>query len=195
MNPAGLFWSLILAGLPLSVVAADSAIAVAERPARTPVQELVDAAGTGDTTTVRRLLDSGTLVFASVPDSGVQALHQAAANGHVTLVNLLLERGARVDAPDGEGASPLVYAAYHGRSSVVEVLLAAGASADLVPERQVHALNAAVMSGSVAAVKVLIEAGADPDLKDGFGKSARDYAIQHARADLTELFDATRERL
>ncbi|MBK8286045.1 MAG: ankyrin repeat domain-containing protein, partial [Ahniella sp.] len=190
----GFFWCVILVAAPVTAVFAEGKFAAVDRPARTPIQELVDAAGTGDTTTVRRLLDAGAMVSAGLPDTGVQALHQAAANGHVGLVGLLLERGAQVDATDVDGASALVYAAYHGRTKVIEVLLAAGAKVELLPKRQVHALNAAILSGSIDTVKTLVEAGADPDRQDVFGKSAREYAAQVARSDLAALFDASKER-
>jgi len=161
--------------------------ATVDRPARTPAQELVDAAGTGDSTTVKRLLDAGVDVNAGTPKTGATALHQAAANGHATLVTVLLERGATVDAPDVDDATPLVYAAYHGRAAVIGLLVAAKADMSRSPARQVHALNAALMSGSVDTVKALVAAGADPDLDDVYGKDARGYAAQLDRPDLAAL--------
>jgi hypothetical protein len=157
-----------------------------DRPARTPVQELVDAAGTGDATTVRRLLGAGVDIDAATPRTGATALHQAAANGHLSLVRMLVERGAAVDARDQDGATPLVYAAYHGRAPVVAALLAAGAAVDVRPHRQVHALNAAMMSGSREVVGILVDAGADPGLDDAFGHDARELARRMGRTDLQD---------
>lgn len=159
----------------------------APRPVRTPSQELTDAAASGDGTTVRRLLAQGVPVMAGAPVTGATALHQAAAGGHVSVIEVLIAAGAKVDAPDADGATPLVYAAYHGRQRAVAALLDAKADFSQVPAKQVHALNAAMLSGSLPVVKLLVQAGADPDLDDVFGKDANRYAKQLGRADLAEV--------
>ena len=56
------------------------------------------------------LLDSVD-VDARLEGDGETALHRAASRGHLEAVLLLLNRGAKVDAADGEGVTPLVLAA------------------------------------------------------------------------------------
>jgi ankyrin repeat protein len=59
----------------------------------------VQAASTGDTATLKRLISQG-----GDPDStdytSVTALHAAASNGHIKIVELLLKAGAKVDKRD-----------------------------------------------------------------------------------------------
>ena len=73
---------------------------------------LVVAAEENDLEEVRRLLDSGTDVNENY--RGYTALHQAAIesaiSGSVALMELLLDRGAKVNAQDADGATPLMYA-------------------------------------------------------------------------------------
>jgi ankyrin repeat protein len=111
---------------------------------------LGEFAGVGNTEGVKRLLDLGADVGA-VDEEGdgywgvarkSTALHVAAWRARHATVKLLIERGAPVDAPDGQGRTPLMLAVracvdsyWRDRRSPesVAALLAAGASIEKVP--------------------------------------------------------------
>ena len=79
---------------------------------------LAEFAGNGNTDGVRNLLDLGVDVRAVYQEGdgyfGIAkestALHVAAWRARHDTVNLLIERGAPIDAPDGNGRTPLALA-------------------------------------------------------------------------------------
>jgi len=60
-------------------------------------------------------------------ESGATALLLASQMGHGRIVKLLLDKGARVNATDNLGMTPLIRAAYSCKEDVVEILLNRGA--------------------------------------------------------------------
>jgi len=93
---------------------------------------LHQAAGRGDTTEVRRLLDAGSDLWTLDSKMGVSVLHKAVYSGHADTVELLLERGALVDLQSpSNGDTPLHDAIYFQPGDdkrVIEVLLKHNAS-------------------------------------------------------------------
>jgi ankyrin repeat protein len=72
--------------------------------------------------------ENGTHDFVSrVDKSGCSSLHIAAIYGNHHCARALLAAGARLDAEDDEGQTPLLSAVSFGHSDVVELLLAEGA--------------------------------------------------------------------
>ncbi|WP_312318781.1 M56 family metallopeptidase [Stenotrophomonas sp.] len=154
-------------------------------------RELVDAAAEGDVARMRRLVDEGVPVDASVFGDGT-ALISAARNGQLAALDALLEMGAQPDlAAAGEG-NPLIAAAARGHLPVVERLVAAGADVNRhVMFDETPLINAA-RSGDLATVAFLVEHGADVNfgvMADGrrwrspYNQSrnavVRDYLVQH----------------
>jgi len=72
------------------------------------------------------LLRSGADINVIEPRTGKTPLHIAADLGQTALVKELLRRGARVDAPDVLGETPLCYALRQDRAEVASELRAAG---------------------------------------------------------------------
>eukprot|EP01121_Diplochlamys_sp_Union-15-3_P016054 TRINITY_DN5398_c0_g1_i1.p1 TRINITY_DN5398_c0_g1~~TRINITY_DN5398_c0_g1_i1.p1 ORF type:complete len:130 (-),score=38.62 TRINITY_DN5398_c0_g1_i1:122-511(-) len=65
------------------------------------------------------------------PDSSVQKrhpLHYAADMGQADIIKYLLSKGAKIDAKDAFGITPLLAAVYEGHSSAVAILLEKGAN-------------------------------------------------------------------
>lgn len=100
----------------------------------TPAQrdkKLRKAAKRGDAAEIARLLDAGADINAAGGFWGNTALGWAADQGHLDCARLLLDRGAKIDAPNSLGWSPLVNAILGNRAPIVELLLEKGASTTL----------------------------------------------------------------
>jgi ankyrin repeat protein len=152
-------------GIPIELHGVDRLIAACARNDAAAIRSIADAepplvgevlaeggkllaefAGTWNTDGVMHLLDLGVPVTALYEGDGYfdlakdsMALHVAAWKGLPPTVKLLLERGAPVDAPDGNGRTPLAlavkacvdsYWTYRRTPESVEALLRAGASVD-----------------------------------------------------------------
>ncbi len=115
---------------------------------------------------------------------GHTALHYAVRSGKLPLITLLLERGAKPDALDEEGLTPLLQLA-KTRSKldpipVMELLAARGANLDARDEMQATLLMHVAKKGSVASMRWLLEHGADKHARNKSGKSVADYARGNA---------------
>lgn len=95
---------------------------------------------------------------------GVPAILHASDTGRVDLVQPLLEAGARLDAVDSIGWSPLMAAVSQGSTQLVAYLLTHGANANHVG-REDTPLTIAVSDGTVPSVTMLLNHGADPCLR------------------------------
>jgi ankyrin repeat protein/truncated hemoglobin YjbI len=132
---------------------------------------------------VKVLLDYG----ASLDDRGrynLTALHYAVRGGKLPLIKLLLERGAKPDALDGDGLTPLLHLA-KTRSKldpvpVMELLGAHGANLDARDETQGTLLMHYARQGKAEPVRWLLAHGADRNARNKAGKTAAEIARAHA---------------
>jgi ankyrin repeat protein len=90
---------------------------------------LLNGAGSGDTSSVAKILQDGGDVNASFPVIGTRALMVAAGQGHVETVKTLLDAGADVNAADMTGWTALHAATFKGDKEIVSLLLDHGAIA------------------------------------------------------------------
>ena len=88
-------------------------------------KDLVSAAANGDTSKVESLLAEGANIEAHANDDWT-ALTIAAERGRVDTVRFLLEKGARVNAKEGGGHTPLFWAERNNHKEVAELLKSAG---------------------------------------------------------------------
>jgi uncharacterized protein len=108
------------------------------------------------------------------------------------MVELLIDRGAKVDARDAAGRTPLMIAAGFTHTSVVRLLLASGAD----PKAEDSTLgdtplHYAVHSGDVATVNLLIAEGADINVRSGgSGATPLHYAAKRGALPLVDLLIA-----
>ena len=126
---------------------------------------LIAAAKRGDEAGVNSLLRNRDAVHTTGPD-GATALYWAARGDHLGIVRLLLGAGARVDAADRYGITPLALAAINGSAPVVGALLAAGADAKGRVGDGETVLMAAARTGRVDAATLLLDRGADPNARE-----------------------------
>jgi ankyrin repeat protein len=94
-----------------------------------PSSPIANAIIFGDVASMRALLDAGADPN-ETDDSGFTLLYTAVIGNHTEGARLLIQRGARVDAVDPRGMTPLLYAASadFGDSSMVNLLLKMGAN-------------------------------------------------------------------
>src|SRR5438876_11503664 len=86
-----------------------------------PLLPLIDAAKNVDREAVRSLLKQGTNVNASEPD-GTTALHWASYRDDLESADLLIRAGAKVNAANDLGATPLWAACQNGSEALVRGL-------------------------------------------------------------------------
>ena len=95
-----------------------------------------------------------------------EALRQAALDGVQAQVSTLLEAGTKVDAPDAEGHTALMFAAFNGHSDIVLLLLDRGAVLDRRDLMGRTALLYASTGPFPETVKILLDKGAKPNVVD-----------------------------
>jgi ankyrin repeat protein len=167
-------------------------------------QEMLEAAATGDTTAVERLLASNPALAAAKGPDGISAIlcaryhghawvaerladalpdldvFEAAALGRVGRVDELVEAGqGAVGAEGADGFTPLHLASFFGQLEAAAVLLEHGATPDVVAANasRVRPLHSAAAGGHAAILGLLLERGADPDARQQGG-----YVPLHAAA-------------
>lgn len=109
------------------------------------------------------------LIHAFDPDEDEQLRFEAC-------LEVLTGAGARVDAPDEDGCTPLLHAALCD-TRFSQILLDAGASVDHQNHNGQSALMRACRQGCVSSVRALLMAGASTRLIDNNGNSAWFYAV------------------
>jgi cell wall assembly regulator SMI1 len=95
---------------------------------------------------------------------GVPAILHAADTGRIDLVRPLLHAGARLDATDSIGWTPLMAAVAGGNGELVGFLLQHGANANHVG-REDTPLTIAATDGATPLLTLLLNHGADPRLR------------------------------
>ena len=86
-----------------------------------------------------------------------------------TWMDILLEHGARVDALDRDGKTPLFYAIQKNNARRVSYLIARRANVSRVDSEGNLPLHVAARYADGYIVKVLVDAGADPFAKNAEG--------------------------
>ena len=89
-----------------------------------------------------------------------QPIHRAAAHGHIDVVDFLLSQGAKVNARDKEGNTPLILAALCGSVELVKYLIEKKANVSLKAYDGMSSLCVAARNGSLSVAKILVENGA-----------------------------------
>jgi len=148
---------------------------------------LMQAVGSGDLPTARKLIAKGANVNAADND-GNTALHLAAARGDEKTTRLLLDAGADISA---RRKGPIDYAAldeaaYTGNGPTVRVLLSAGARVNDAAGGGWTPLLIAMLYGRLDVVDALIAGGADVNVRTPRGWTALKEARMRGHSDIVE---------
>jgi ankyrin repeat protein len=87
---------------------------------------------------------------------------KAVRGGDLAAVRKLIASGADVNAPSGDGATPLLWAVNRPDLEIARALITAGAEVDVPNNYGVTPLLYASRTGDVEMVEMLLKAGADP---------------------------------
>lgn len=152
---------------------------------------LIDAVKKRNIEAVRSLLEQSIDVNASQGD-GATALHWAAYWDDPDSTELLIRAGARVNAADDHGITPLWLACSNGAGAkVIEQLLNAGADANVSHSSGETALMSAAGTGNLAAVTRLLSAHANVNAKEhARDQTALMWAAAQGHADVTQALIA-----
>lgn len=99
----------------------------------------------------------------------------------------VLKNGAKVDAKNWKGLSPLMIASQSEKNDVLKLLIQSGADLNMQNKKGETALILACRRDRYDTVKQLIEAGADLNIKDKHGWTALFYAAIVRDYSLVEL--------
>jgi uncharacterized protein len=154
------------------------ALALLPRAADSAESPLVQAAQSGDLTSVRALVQKGQDVNARALD-GSTALHWAVRAEALDVVDALVKAGADVSVRNALGIAPAYVAAESGNSAVLRRLLDAGADVSTVDGTGDTLLMAAVRSGNPDVVELLLARGAAVNTAEPqFGHTALMWAVR-----------------
>ncbi|XP_026219847.1 ankyrin repeat and SOCS box protein 15b [Anabas testudineus] len=92
------------------------------------------------------------------------ATHEAAKTGCPAVLMLLLRHGAKVDARDGHGVTPLGIAAEHGNTEALDILIQHGGEVNAQASNGDTVLYDASGSGNLDCIKLLLQHGANPNV-------------------------------
>ena len=111
----------------------------------------------------------------------------AAEDNHVPAMEHLISNGARIDAGDKFGQTPLFYAAVKGSVEAAICLIGRGADVNAPDNRRVTALMIAAQEGHPKAVEVLLESGAEVNCLDLMRKSPLHTASQNGHLSVVKI--------
>jgi ankyrin repeat protein len=140
-----------------------------------PANDVWRAAKLGDVTAIRRLVAGGADVNAKKHTLNVEgdtALHIAARHDQTEAIKVLVELGAKVNAKDDHGGTPLMEASGAGAGeATINALIDLGANIDSQDRYGLTALSWAAAGGHENVVALLLAKGAKPNQEKGRRKS------------------------
>ncbi|RBR24095.1 uncharacterized protein FIESC28_03094 [Fusarium coffeatum] len=108
--------------------------------------------------------------------------------GHRAIVKLLIDKGAKIEAEDGHGRTPLWWAACNGHETTVKLLLDKGADVKAEDWDNCQTpLLWATYNGHEAIVKLLLDRGAEVEAKDGHSHTPLSLATANGHGATVKL--------
>ena len=126
------------------------------------------------------------------PDELNKELLEAAKTGNAETVNLLIEAGAKVNAYNKFGKTPLHLAVICGHTDNVKALIEAGADINLQDDLEETALHKAAYNGLTKIAVSLIELGANINAKDKSGGTPLHQAAYKGHTDTVKALTAVK---
>ena len=150
---------------------------------------IFEAAATGKTNHIIRILARDPQLVNAYPDDGYQPLGLVCFFGHLETAQYLISAGARVNTPSQNKMkiTPLHSATAGGHTKLVKLLLEHGADPNARQVGGFTPLHAAAENGDVEAIRALLFYGADQDAKSCEGKSPLDYALESRKPEAAKL--------
>lgn len=140
------------------------------------VEDLIEAAESGNRARLRKILDVGVSPSAA-NDDGATPLMLAAQEKQKACLKLLLQRGAKVDQTDADGWSALMFAAKADDPEAIELLCAKGANTEIKDSAYgMTAFLLACENGCPDAVEMLADCGCNIKAKDDEGSDGKKLA-------------------
>ena len=127
--------------------------------------------GTGDSDTVRWLLEQGVNVNHSNKD-GLTAVHYAAQQGNVNVLKLLQHRGANIDQVDSTGTNSIMFSLTNGDCETVRWLTENGVDVNVSDYEGITAVHGAACLGKLEVLKLLHKSGANIRQKNSYGQNS-----------------------
>ena len=178
---------------PAPTIMVPSTAASEASPQRVPVTSpraatrMCDAAGDGESETVRQLLADGCDANA-INEDGEPCLFLACAFGQAESAQLLMTAHANVAACSASsGATALGVASLGGHLEIIDALLRAGAAVDARGELGTAALHGCAAHGQVVCAARLLDAHASPSATDARGATPLHYAACEGQAACVSL--------
>ncbi len=145
---------------------------------KTVAINIFEAAATGRTTHLVRLLARNPDLVNEFADDGFQPLGLACFFGHLEAATYLIKAGAPVNVPSNNElrVTPLHSAAAGGHAPIVKMLLKNGAQPNVRERGGSTPIHTAAANGDVESIQLLILAGADLHIRSDDGQRPVDLA-------------------
>lgn len=139
---------------------------------------------------VEYLIANGAKPNVTTPRMFNTPLHDAASNEWsegTQIAGILIARGAKIDARNHDGYTPLHFAAEAGSRAMVELLLRAGASLQSRTGDGLTPLHCAARGNNRDAAEVLVSKGADLNGQDKQGRTPLELAHGNDSKEIAEF--------
>ena len=129
--------------------------------------ELIEASIKGDVDKVKEYLDRGADIEAKDNQYGWTPLICACIYNHTEVVSLLINSGAKIDATDPDGYTPLIWACSgdENKMDIVKILLENDADLNAESKSGITPLSKSTLNNHIDIAELLIHNGADINKK------------------------------
>lgn len=151
--------------------------------------DIFEAAATGQTPQLQRLIKEDGSLVNSYSTDGFTPLGLAVFFGHADTVDALLAAGAEVNAAYRETMklTPLASAMAVGRNDIARTLIAHGADVNARAANDLRPLHTAAARGNLESATLLLDHGADVNATSSDGKTALSYAEERNHPEMVDF--------